>query len=169
MDSPRSFPDQIADRAAEATHDAETRDAVRRAVLAAFGCSCAAPAGAGRCPVHGGDRREDEGEPVLTSRADSWEDDPYFDFTKLERRDGVQDNLRGATEFTRALRTDLAAALRRGRPAEDHLEQAVGHADFNGGLTAGELDAAETALAALGYSLDLLYYASNHVGDRRPT
>lgn len=178
------FPELIAARAATAVHGmvagdlddpqalSALGDLVRRSVLQAFGCTCppdvtATSPGRRNCSLHGSlrhARRADE--PVMESRATSWEDDPYDGYTTAERREGVQETVRTATEFLRVFRSQLAATLPRARTAQDQIEDAVMHANRNGGLAHREMESAETALSAVQYALRLLYIAGNHVGDQ---
>jgi hypothetical protein len=168
MSRDSTFPDQIAGQAASMVSPAtpELQEKIRVAVLQAFGCTSPEHT----CPVHGTplrpDRYQQQTQHVMSTRAGSWEDDPYDSYTPIERREDVQDNLRAAAEFSRSLRSDLENTLRRGRAAEEQLDQAVEHAWFNGGLTEAEFHAAETALSAIKYVLQLLYTAANHVGDQ---
>ncbi|SNY72806.1 hypothetical protein [Paractinoplanes atraurantiacus] len=172
MSAQESLPDRIADRASRI---ADTRapglnDFVRSVVLAAFGCTGPhdnAPATRHACPVHGSPRRRPAATTdVLPSQAVSWENDPYDGYTDSERREGVQEALRAAAEFGRSFRGELAATVRRGENAREHLLDSIQHAELAGGLTADEMQLARNALAAQAYALQLLYAASNHVGDQ---
>lgn len=174
MSTERSYPDLIADRAAAAAPGTAAQ-AVRAAVLTAFGCSCS-PAlpdaqvphqrsGDPECLVHGRiPRRRPAPGTTLPSQVD-WENDPYLDFSDAERREDVQATLRAAAEFTRGLRHDLDETIRRGTLARDRLAESLEHATQNGGLAHDEMQAAEDAYSAINYGLRLLYFASNHVGD----
>jgi hypothetical protein len=178
MSGDTSFPDLIAERARSAARtlvaagaDApgDLDDLVGASVLAAFGCSCAPGEQAGRaaCSLHGARwRTSGRGQDAMPSRVASWSDDPYDGYSAAERREGVQGGLRGATEVTRSFRSELAATLRRGQAAEERLADELGRALHTGGLTPDELALSTTALAAVQYSLRLLYAASNHVGDQ---
>ncbi|WP_430787037.1 hypothetical protein [Actinoplanes sp. G11-F43] len=178
MSTVRSFPDLIADRAAAAAAPGTDPQAIRAAVLAAFGCSCptaiaGAPvphqrAGEQPCLVHSSriPRRRPTPGTTLPSQIEDWENDPYRDHSEAERREDVQATLRDAAELGRGLlHHDLDETARRAPLARERLAQSLQHAAENGGLTEDELRAAEDGYSALTYGLRLLYFASNHVGD----
>ncbi|MGC4808938.1 hypothetical protein ACLQ29_00200 [Micromonospora sp. DT228] len=185
MTTDPSFPDLIADRARatlgslisgmeDPPSTAMLEQLVQRSVQLAFGCTCRQLSNGesvgpqqSACPVHDRSQRvHDHDEAVMPSQATSWEDDPYYDHTRMERREDVQARLRAAAEFSRTFRGELAATVRRGQIAQEQLENAIEHALFSGGLTHSELEMAEMALSALEYALRQLYVAGNHVGDQ---